>query len=138
MRRVENINPSVQFNCLSGDDFRLRIQSLVIESAFHRENLTLFPRYDEMECWMTAQGDSGFAISPDHELVNVFSVVKGNGREAVALATSLRPFLHLNCYEGPLEVLYAQHGFVTQRREANWTAGKPDIVFMRYNGLGLA
>lgn len=39
---------------------------------------------------------------------------------------------HLNCYE-PLSAYYRRFGFDEVRREANWTAGGDDVVFMELN-----
>lgn len=79
--------------------------------------------------YISWDGDSGYAIRPDGELVGVFSLVRGRGDALVSDAIA-RGAKHLNCFDGYLPTLYARHGFVEVRREPNWTEGGPDIVYM--------
>lgn len=41
----------------------------------------------------------------------------------------------LDCFDGFLPAFYASHGFAEYAREANWTEGEPDVVFMALPGL---
>jgi hypothetical protein len=79
--------------------------------------------------FLTEDGQSGYAIRPDGELVLLFSLVKGRGRILVASAIA-NGARRLDCFDGYLPGLYAQHGFREVERVANWTAGEPDVVFM--------
>lgn len=72
---------------------------------------------------------SGFAVSSDDELVGVFSLERGRGDEIVEKAIGAGA-VALDCFDGYLPTLYGRHGFVEVRREANWTPGEPDVVFM--------
>lgn len=79
--------------------------------------------------YLTEDGQSGYAIRPDGELVLLFSLLKGRGRILVASAVA-NGATHLDCFDGYLPGLYARHGFTETSREANWTPGEPDVVFM--------
>jgi hypothetical protein len=74
-------------------------------------------------------GFMGFALSANGELTSVFSAIKGKGdilmKEAIKRGAS-----HLDCFDGYLPKFYNRHGFVETGREANWTAGEPDVIFM--------
>lgn len=72
---------------------------------------------------------SGYAVSDDGELTGVFSLPKGRGKDLVRAAVESGA-RRLDCFDGYLPKLYGQHGFVEVRREANWTQGEPDVVFM--------
>lgn len=76
---------------------------------------------------------SGFVVSWDGELTNLFSVVKGRGAGLVTEAKR-QGASHLDCFDGYLTSLYSQHGFVVTRREENWSGPEyPDVVFMSLN-----
>ena len=38
---------------------------------------------------------------------------------------------YLDCFDGFLPSYYEKFGFVEYKREANWTEGGPDVVYMR-------
>lgn len=78
--------------------------------------------------WKT-RGVAGYAIRPDGDLVFVFATRPGSGAEIVAHAVASGAET-LDCFDGYLPTLYARHGFVEYAREANWTPGGPDVVFM--------
>lgn len=79
--------------------------------------------------WLTLDGRSGFAIDSDDTLLFVFSLERGRGSALVTKAVE-EGARNLDCFDGYLPELYARHGFVETRREANWTPGEPDVVFM--------
>ena len=72
---------------------------------------------------------SGFVLSHNGELTNVFSTRKGRGDELMyyALAHGAK---HLDCFDGYLVSFYSKHGFEEYNREANWDEGQPDVVYM--------
>lgn len=80
--------------------------------------------------YLSIDGRSGFAVTDAGELCGVFSTVKGRGdtlvRDAVFFGAT-----HLDCFDGYLPTLYARNGFRETHRAANWTAGQPDVVYMR-------
>lgn len=82
---------------------------------------------------LTADLLSGYAIRPDGELVNVFSLVPGRGDMLVSHAVA-NGADHLDCFDGYLPTLYARHGFMATHREQNWTPGGPDVVYMSTPG----
>lgn len=79
---------------------------------------------------LTLDGRSGYAIR-DGYLTMVFSLVRGRGDSIVAKAVKDGAW-HLDCFDGYLTELYTRHGFHVYKREANWTAGGPDVVFMEH------
>lgn len=81
------------------------------------------------QCHTARSGLSGFAVTPDAELIGVFSAVRGRGDDIVRAAIAAGA-THLDCFDGYLPALYARHGFVETRREPNWTPGGPDVVYM--------
>jgi hypothetical protein len=79
--------------------------------------------------FLTADANTGYAIKASGELVGVFSVIKGRG-DAIVSDAILNGASALDCFDGYLPTFYARHGFVVVAREANWTPGEPDVVFM--------
>lgn len=73
--------------------------------------------------------DSGYAVKSNGELVHVFSRVKGRGNLLVDSAVRNGAY-RLDCFDGYLPDLYRRHGFVEHDRDANWTEGGPDVVYM--------
>lgn len=84
---------------------------------------------EDARYFTTDDGASGFGIDRDGTLIGVFSTVKGRGDALVAAAIE-NGATNLDCFDGYLPSLYARHGFREVRREANWTPGGPDVVFM--------
>lgn len=72
---------------------------------------------------------SGYGITADQEIVNLFSLVRGLGTKALNDAVQ-HGGNWLNCFD-TLTQYYIDRGFVEYDREANWTSGKPDVVWMR-------
>lgn len=83
--------------------------------------------------FLTTDALSGFGVKFDDELVGVFSRVPGRGDMMVAAAVAIGA-RRLDCFDGYLVTLYRRHGFFEVRREANWTAGGPDVVYMARKG----
>lgn len=88
----------------------------------------------------------GYGLDPDNDLQNVFnnSPTKGLGRDAInhAIRNGARA---VDCYDGVLPRIYAEHGFVEigrlsfsdEEAPTNWNYqrdGRPDIIFMAYRG----
>ncbi|WP_367135819.1 hypothetical protein [Saccharothrix sp. HUAS TT1] len=72
---------------------------------------------------------SGFGVSADAELIGLFSTTKGRGKELVTEAITAGA-VRLDCFDGFLPEFYETFGFRETHREANWTPGEPDVVFM--------
>lgn len=90
--------------------------------------------------YLAADGQSGFAIKPDGELISVVSLAPGRGDGLVAAAVQ-QGASRLDCYEPYLPRLYARHGFREVQRykwddqyaPPNWDYernGRPDVVVM--------
>lgn len=84
----------------------------------------------DAQWYLSDDGASGFIVRADGEIVGLFSTARGRGDTLVSEAIAYGG-THLDCFEGYLSALYARHGFKVYRREANWTAGAPDVVFMQ-------
>lgn len=68
------------------------------------------------------------------ELCCLWSQRKGVGAFLVRHALNSGAY-HLNCFDGGLVAYYKSLGFEEYKREANWTEGGPDVVFMRHPTL---
>ncbi len=92
------------------------------------------------------KGGIGYALTPEKDLVNVFNVSgqKGAGIDAVIDAIG-RGAKTLDCYDGYLKKYYEEFGFKEYKSDPwndlytpeNWnlkTYGKPDIIYMKYEG----
>lgn len=83
--------------------------------------------YEDAEC-------VGGVVVLDGELCCLWSQRKGVGAFLVRHALSEGAY-HLNCFDGGLVTYYQRLGFEEYSREANWTAGEPDVVFMRHKAI---
>lgn len=82
--------------------------------------------------YLTADLRSGFGVTTDGELIGLFSTVKGRGSDLVSAAMR-RGARSLDCFDGFLPKFYAARGWREIRREANWTPGGPDVVYMAHS-----
>lgn len=78
---------------------------------------------------LTADKRSGYYVTGDGYWGGLFSLTPGRGDALVADAIA-HGALTLDCFDGYLPTLYARHGFVETDRDANWTPGGPDVVYM--------
>ena len=62
-------------------------------------------------------------------MIGLWCNVKGSGNWLLDHAIK-DGATRLNCFDGYLVNFYKARGFVEVNREANWTAGEPDVVFM--------
>ena len=98
--------------------------------------------------FISESGKSGFALSPDGDIVSVFSEAGSReGRGAMALATQMGG-TKLDCFDTVLPGYYAVHGFRAVARIkwndeytptgwdfdafAQFNGGRPDVVYMVY------
>lgn len=84
---------------------------------------------------LSRDGKSGYGVSEENELIGLFSLVPGRGMDMVEEAINLDGVESLDCFDGFLPQYYQKFGFVEYKREANWTEGGPDVVYMRLSGL---
>ena len=82
-----------------------------------------------VRAYLGKSGKTGFAVAPDGDLQNVFSS-EHLGADAVRAAIK-EGATKLDCFDGKLPGYYSQFGFKEYKREANWTKGEPDVVYMR-------
>lgn len=105
-------------------------------------NLHLHPEgsHPGLRTFLTNDRESGVSVTPDGEMLNLFSLPKGRGDLLVAHAKSMGA-THLDAYEGYLPSLYERNGFVEVDRVAwddryapnGWDysrSGRPDVVYM--------
>lgn len=86
--------------------------------------------YSQHACFLSPDGLAGFAISPRGDLQSVFNIGgPGVGRALVEDAAYFGATT-LDCFDGFLPPFYASMGWHEIRREANWTPGGPDVVYM--------
>lgn len=104
----------------------------------HNEALTdarTEPLRDDAQPYVLVDGMShvvgAFVVNADGELVGVWAQRRGMGDALVSAAVSVGA-THLDCFDGYLPTLYARHGFIDYKRESNWTAGAPDVVYMQH------
>ncbi len=79
--------------------------------------------------FLSENGRAGYGITAEGTLISVFSLDRGKGNAIVSDAIA-NGATNLDCFDGYLPTLYARHGFTVTHREANWTPGGPDVVFM--------
>jgi len=124
------------FRRAAGEEFQEQILKLCLEDPSVEDGLTILEDYSQLDCWLIENGQAGFAISIDRELINVFSRSSGLGSQAVEFAQRQYRYLHLNCFEGPLQDFYARRGFQEYNRERNWfdhpQNPRPDVVYMNW------
>jgi hypothetical protein len=118
----------------------VEVAAFVFEDAFAharesrpliKEATSEFVRTAGCRYFLTEDHFSGFAIRWGGELVYLHSRVHGRGDRLVSTAIALGA-RRLDCFDGYLVDLYGRHGFVEYAREANWTPGGPDVVFMEH------
>lgn len=128
-----NINRLI-FNRVAGGDFRAALLQAIETSEFHRENIDLKHSYDGYQCWLPPTAISGFAVSSNHELVNVFSRICGVGSAAVKCAQDNYDYLHLNCYGTSfLQNFYLKNDFKIVDVVPSFIPGKRDVLFMEWH-----
>ena len=102
--------------------------------------------YQSMRLFVTKDGESGFALKPDGDIVSVFSI-PGNGEFRGLMETAVAAGgRKLDCFDTVLPTAYAPHGFKAAARlswsdeqappdwdkakYAKFNNGEPDVVFM--------
>lgn len=82
-------------------------------------------------------GQAGYALKPDGEFVNLFNsggaATKGAGPWLVLHAIE-KGATHGDHFDGFLTGFYKKLGWAVTKREANWTPGGPDVIFMEWKG----
>ena len=111
--------------------------------------------YRAMRLFVTPDGNAGFAIKSDGDIVSVFNHNTGSARIAngmLALATQLGG-TKLDCFDTTLPHVYAINGFRVvsrdpwneqyappgwdKQRYAKFNNGEPDVVYMQYDPASL-
>ncbi len=100
-------------------------------SDYDAETLSTFRLY------LLKGGQAGYALKPDGEFVNLFNsggdATKGAGPWLVLHAIE-QGATHGDHFDGFLTGFYKKLGWKETKREANWTPGGPDVVFMEWKG----
>lgn len=121
-RQTSLLSAAMPFERVHHAKFSKVIRALVSSNRFYANNLDVKPSYKYCECWLMRGHSNGFAVSPDRELINVFSRTK-EGERLLKFAMERYSHLHLNCYGGGfLEHFYTGAGFKIVKREPNWNA----------------
>lgn len=116
------------YNEVTKEEFERRLSSAMNRDSKIKLNCDVVQDFSLTLYWLAEDKLSGYSIQFD-ELGHVFSEVKGRGAGIMTDAIN-NGARELNCFEGYLTEFYAKHGFEEVDREANWTAGEPDVVFM--------
>jgi len=90
----------------------------------------------DADYFLSLDGKSGYGVTMNGELVGLFSLVPGRGKDMVQEAIDMDGARRLDCFDGFLPEYYKQFGFVEYMREANWTPGGPDVVYMELHSEG--
>jgi hypothetical protein len=118
------------FTKVTGEAFGAMVETAMASDARIDAMLSHGVDYSAHECYATADGTAGFAVSPDGDLQSVFNYGTGGRGDALVTAAIGAGARTLDCFDGFLPAFYARHGFRVVRREANWTVGGPDVVYM--------
>jgi DNA (cytosine-5)-methyltransferase 1 len=86
-------------------------------------------------CFLSPDGWTGFVVDQDSGTLNLLFNVGPRGRGSAAVQRAvLEGARQLDCFDGGLVRFYERHGWKIVNREANWTPGEPDVVFMEVAG----
>lgn len=119
------------YNATTDETFLSALGAAQNLSRTIRENTTPADdlRGKAFDAYIATDALSGFAITPEGELLGVFSLVSGRGAELMKHAV-YRGAHFLDCFDGYLTRFYASHDFVEVGRVRNWNPGGPDVVYM--------
>lgn len=108
--------------------------------------------YKGNRMFLLPKGEAGFSLTPEGDIVSVFKNPKKTTEKKVTERTLLVALAHggktLDCFDGFLPQLYAQHGFKAvcklkfdrEYAPEGWDYerdGEPDVVFFAHNGDNL-
>ena len=121
----------VNHNEAHHEEFHSALSGAMKSSPKVREFVHLYKpeEYSGMKTFLSPDKASGYALKPDGDIVSVFSTQKGRG-DAIVQHALKNGGNKLDAFDGYLPKLYAKHGFQEYKREANWTPGAPDVVYM--------
>lgn len=125
-RQYGLVNPLVEVDSF---DFEHAFAYARVARPLIKEATSEFDRIVGCRYFLTEDHFSGFAIRDDGELVYLHSRAYERGDRLVSAAVALGA-RRLDCFDGYLVDLYGRHGFIEVAREANWTPGGPDVVYM--------
>lgn len=119
---------------VDGEAFRAALESANAGRPMIKDMVSEYTpaQLDEFKNFLSGDKMSGYSVKPDGELINVFSGKGGRG-DSIMLDARREALSKLDAYDvgGKLPDLYKKHGFNEIRREANWTPGGPDVVYMK-------
>ncbi len=120
----------IHIESVDADTFSAAVDRAMLVSDLVDTMLSHGVDYSQHRCFLSADGLSGYAVTFEGDLQSVFSLVKGRGHLLIESANS-NGAITLDCFDGYLPWFYAQHGWVEDRREANWAGPtQPDVVYM--------
>lgn len=122
----------LDFYEVPADRFLAAVQNAFEVSARARSYLSAYElhEYRKMRCFLSADGLTMFAIKDGDELVSVCNAGERGRGHLMMLAAIAAGARRLDCFDGYLPPFYTRYGFRETAREANWTPGEPDVVFM--------
>lgn len=118
----------------SGAEFKAALEAAVAERPMIKDFVSDYSAedLDNFRTFLNPDGKSGYAIKPDGDLINVFSSARDRGKPLMREAVANGP-TKLDAFDvgGKLPSLYKKYGFNEIKREANWTPGGPEVVYMK-------
>ena len=148
--RTKNKAPKV-YELAAGEKSAAVFHRLITEGKAKNpfgSSVFIYPEadYQSMRLFVTKDGESGFALKPDGDIVSVFSI-PGNGEFRGLMETAVAAGgRKLDCFDTVLPPAYAPHGFKAAARlswsdeqappdwdkakYAKFNNGEPDVVFM--------
>lgn len=132
-KKIKDIGVSTIHKEVSADEFVATRQKMPEASKVFLTQYTPKELADgKVKTYLAENKLSGFALNGD-ELINVFSLKKGEGTKAVVNAIKLGG-KRLDCLGASsvsdLPKFYSKFGFKEVKREKNWVEGEPDVIFM--------
>jgi hypothetical protein len=117
----------------SSSVFRLALKKASVINTKVKDFVHVYEltEYTKMNCFLSFDGKSGYAVKNDGDIVSVFSSVKGRGKDLISHAKK-RGGLKLDCFDGDLVSFYKSLGFKIEKVEVNWNGEKfPNVVYMK-------
>jgi len=119
---IEKVKPLLFINSLN----KMRKIRKPLKNNLSIYNLKEYRKL-KVKFYLTRDNLSGFGITKDKEIINLFSIPKGRGKLLINKAKKLGN--NLNCFEGYLSKFYKLAGFKKIKEIKNWTKGEPSIIY---------
>lgn len=121
------------YEAVDPKEFLTVLVDLMNEHPDLKDTMSLHRANEYLVTYLAENKLSGFAVTKDKEIANVFNVDK---KALFVLPKMIKQAIAaggnwMNMFDGPLVNFYKKYGFVEYKRDKNWTAGGPDVVYMK-------